>query len=395
MDEQQPVPSNGGVIAIAGGAAAVVAALVVGLGRSSKDAPTAVTLVVPDELKVTVRDAAAQAEAADRRSRELAAAVAEMVSAAREEGRAESRAVARESASLLSRIADLGVVPPVDVARARERAREALARGSEKGIEVTGRAKERAQRVGGQTAASTQSLAAQAATAAAATSERARELGSTLTEAARERAPLVRGRVEDGVVPPVRDAALQVASTASDLWQSARDRAAAFVAAPEPEPEKPAWRKAMERASFRHPAAPPPPKGRWQAVRERATHLDLETPAVRAAQVLGAGSNRARDASAAVADKASAIGGKVSAVGDKASALGGKAKDAPRKAVGATVHTGQDTAALLLWGGAATGLALYALMPPDVREQVLRAAGTVSTQVRELVRDFRGYDDEF
>lgn len=383
MDEQQPVATNGRVIAVAGGAAAVAAALVVGLGRSRNAAPATITLVVPDDLQVTVRETPEQAEAADRRSREAAAALAEIVAASRDEARAAAQAASRASAPLLERIADLGSAAPVDVGRVRERAREAMARGGEKRIEVTGRATERVQRVGGQTAVSAQSIAAHAATAAAATAERARGLGASLTEAAKDRAPQVRDKVGDEVVPPVRDAALHAASTASDLWQKGRDRAAAVLSVPEPEPTKRGWQKALARAAFWR-EAPLPPKGRWQSARDRAAavaHVDLEAPSARAAQALETGSGRAREATAAVAKRASEIGG--------------KAKDAPRKTAEATVDTGKDASALLLWGSAAAGLVFYALMTPDVREQVFRTLGTASAQIQELVRDFRGYDDEF
>lgn len=49
----------------------------------------------------------------------------------------------------------------------------------------------------------------------------------------------------------------------------------------------------------------------------------------------------------------------------------------------------------LLWGGAALGLALFALLDPERRDKVLRFANEASLQVQELVRDLQGYDDEF
>jgi hypothetical protein len=49
----------------------------------------------------------------------------------------------------------------------------------------------------------------------------------------------------------------------------------------------------------------------------------------------------------------------------------------------------------LFWGGAGIGLALYALLDAERREQVLRLANEASVQVQELVRDLQGYDDEF
>jgi len=49
----------------------------------------------------------------------------------------------------------------------------------------------------------------------------------------------------------------------------------------------------------------------------------------------------------------------------------------------------------LLWAGAGVGLALYALMDVERRENVLKLANEASIQVQELVRDLQGYDDEF
>jgi hypothetical protein len=49
----------------------------------------------------------------------------------------------------------------------------------------------------------------------------------------------------------------------------------------------------------------------------------------------------------------------------------------------------------LFWAGAGIGLALYALLDAERRDQVLRLANEASVQVQELVRDLQGYDDEF
>jgi hypothetical protein len=66
-----------------------------------------------------------------------------------------------------------------------------------------------------------------------------------------------------------------------------------------------------------------------------------------------------------------------------------------RRATGAVVDVTKDTGALVLWGGAAGALVYYALLSPERREQVSRSAQTVSAQIQEVVKDFRGYDDEF
>ena len=66
--------------------------------------------------------------------------------------------------------------------------------------------------------------------------------------------------------------------------------------------------------------------------------------------------------------------------------------DAKVEDVAGEEHRGK---AGLFWGGAGIGLALYALLDAERREQVLRLANDASVQVQELVRDLQGYDDEF
>lgn len=62
---------------------------------------------------------------------------------------------------------------------------------------------------------------------------------------------------------------------------------------------------------------------------------------------------------------------------------------------GATEEEAHRSKAGLFWGGAGLGLALYALLDAERRENVLRLANEASIQVQELVRDLQGYDDEF
>jgi hypothetical protein len=50
---------------------------------------------------------------------------------------------------------------------------------------------------------------------------------------------------------------------------------------------------------------------------------------------------------------------------------------------------------MLLWAGAAAAIVFYALLDQERRQQFLRTAETVVTQVGELIKDFQGYDDEF
>lgn len=76
------------------------------------------------------------------------------------------------------------------------------------------------------------------------------------------------------------------------------------------------------------------------------------------------------------------------------------AEDADREVVEPEVVAAADEGGKrgisgLLWGGAGLGLALYAMMDPERRENVLKLANEASVQMQELVRDLQGYDDEF
>ena len=223
--------------------------------------------------------------------------------------------------------------------RLRRGPRTATERRKQGGHDVKDQAMERAQRVGAQTTSTAQSVATQAAAAAIAGAERARGAGASLVDAARERAPQVGQRVSDELVPSLRDLATQAASAALELWEAARERA---VDAAE---------------SAQHDFAP------------------------HAAHAFEAGAGRVKEAGVAV-------GGRVGEVGERT-------KDASRKAAGATVDTGKDTGATLMWAGAAAGLVFYALLDDERREQVTRTVQSVAGQVQELIRDFQGYDDEF
>lgn len=234
------------------------------------------------------------------------------------------------------RLAAAGAGAGAEFGRVRRRARQAVDLGGQKGQEVTGQAKDQAQRVAEQTSSKAQAIAAQATTVAVAGAGRAREVGGALADAAKDRVPQVTQKLSDDVVPTLRDVAMQAASAAIDLWQTARERAA--------------------------DAAP----------------TDL---APHAAQAVAAGGERAREATAAVAGRAAEIGK--------------RAKEASRRTADATVDAGKDTGAVIFWAGAAAGLLYYAVLSPERRAQLLSAASSVTYQVQELIKDFQGYDDEF
>ena len=337
MDEQRDGPTNAQVVGAAGAAAGGLAGLALALGRWREDERRSAAVArLPEEAEEMVDGAMERL-----RGRRRVVEVAPEVGATTKERERDPVRFGRRRAERQASPAEADAAA-AGVDRLRRRAREVTDRGGQRGHEVADKAKEQAQRLGEQTAATAQAIAAQAAAAAVAGAERAREVGTTVAGTAKERVPQVTHKVGEEVVPTLREVALQAASAALELWQTARERAS-----------------------------------------EAQSEL-----APQAAHAVAAGGERAREASAAVSEKASELG-------ERASELGGRAKDVSRRTAEATVETGKDTGAMLFWAGAAAGLVFYALLTPERREQVLRSAQAVTTQVQELIKDFQGYDDEF
>jgi hypothetical protein len=221
----------------------------------------------------------------------------------------------------------------------------------------------------------------QAATLAQAIIEQAANRAMDGAGKAREVATGAKGRVRrapqvtEEVVPSVRDVALQAAAAALDLWQAARERAEGLS------------------------------ESAGQAFGEPASN------------VVGQAEKRAREAASIVADRADEVTGRAKAVtrsvagraegmterakgrgkdvAQRADEVTDRAKDASRHAAEATVETSKDTGAALLWTAAAAGIVFYALLDKDRREQVLQTLDSVVHQIREIIRDFQGYDEEF
>ncbi|HEY8447525.1 MAG TPA: hypothetical protein VIL01_10485 [Thermomicrobiales bacterium] len=185
-----------------------------------------------------------------------------------------------------------------------------------------------------QMAALAQSIIEQAATRAVGGVERAKGARPAL-KTAKGRLPHLTHRVQDDVVPSLREVAVNAASAALELWQAAREMAA----------------EAAEEAQ--------------EEVAEPASRL------VEKAE------RRAREATHAVAER-------VEEVADMAEDVAEEAVEASRGA-----------GAALFWAGAAAGVIFYAMLNEERRQQVLRLANSIITEARELIRDFQGYDEEF
>lgn len=90
-----------------------------------------------------------------------------------------------------------------------------------------------------------------------------------------------------------------------------------------------------------------------------------------------------------------ASGGRAEEVVERAGSAAARAGEASKHAKEVTVSTSKDATAALLWAGAAVALVYYVLLDEERRRQLLSTAKTAFGQIRELVRDFQGYDEEF
>lgn len=226
-----------------------------------------------------------------------------------------------------------------------------------------------------------QDVKEQATTLAQAIIEQAANRAVYGADKARDAASTAKGRVKhapkvkEEVVPSVRDVALQAATAALELWQAARERAGEVVETAEQvvaEPVSEAERKARSAAHLLAESA--------DQVADRAKHVrkDVRKNVTVHADELG---EMARDATKVVAVRADEVTE--------------RAKDVTKSAAEATVSTTRDTGATILWSLAAAGIVYYVLLDKDRREQVLKTAQSVIGQVREVIRDFQGYDEEF
>ncbi len=348
MDEQRQDPTNVQIVAASGIAAAIIAGLVVLFSRRQKKPLTRIE-------RLTARADAIRGDAVERAQRlthdakNLASSAESQAQSWQKMGKKRAKKMAGQVDP--DRLKEAGGAVESEIHRLTDRTKGLLERGAKSGRESAKTAKKDAKKAGSESASSLQGIIAQAVASALSGMERARESGTSLAESARDHMPSVnqkaggemvasiRGKVEEDVVPSLRDVAFTVASVAADLWHGARERVSDGVP------------------------------------------VDVEGLSHRAAKVVGIGGDRAKDASSTVADKASE--------------MRDRAKDATRRTADATVDTSKDSGALLFWTGAAAALIFYVLLDEERRDQLTRFAAATTAQAQELLRDFQGYDDEF
>ena len=202
--------------------------------------------------------------------------------------------------------------------------------------------------------------------------ERVKDIGTTLLDAAKEQIPQIQHRVAEQATPAMQSLSTQVHDLAAAGGSKARD-----VSTRVNEDVLPTLRDVALNAASAAVEL-------WEAARERAMEAaqDAQHEVGPVAKYgLAAGTGKAKDASHLLAAKMSD-----STV---------HAKDATRHAADATVMTSRDAGAALLWGAAAAGIIYYGFMDRDRREQTLKTINGMLGGTRELIRDVRGYDAEF
>jgi len=201
----------------------------------------------------------------------------------------------------------------------------------------------------------------------------------------------------DEVAPTVRDVALQAAAAAIELWQVGRERAGTIADAAEQVVAEPAGQ--VEKRA-RDAASTVAQHASEVSDKAAARAKDVsQTVAQRADEVSDKAAVRAKDVSQSVAKHAGDVAEKAKSssktIAGHADDVTSRAVDVTKSAAGATVSTTKDTGATIFWTVVASGIVFYALLDEQRRSQLLSMANGAVSQIREIIRDLQGYDDEF
>lgn len=154
-------------------------------------------------------------------------------------------------------------------------------------------------------------------------------------------------RLKDDVAPVARDAAVQTAAAAIQLWEATREQAADLNT------------KDLQKASGHL----------FSDLAERAKEATSSAAAV------------THDATEELADRT-----------EEARE---RAEEITRRAASATAESSKDATSTLVWAGIAGGLVYYGLLNDSQRRRVDMAARSIYNGMTELVRDIQGYDADF
>lgn len=401
--------SNGRVLAIAGGASALAAAAIAGLGRirQPRHQPTRLEAVRDALMDTSERNA----HLAQDRARDLA----DRANKRADKGLAKASRVA--STVLYSfktdgdRAKEIAAVARGSAAARLLQAKEIAARSGHdrpdvinKRIAATkARARELRHDVPRIGTKSTQKQAEAIADMASKSLKSARKNAAPAVETIRERAPILAGMAAGSANERVH----QIAEYAAELAGNARDRAehadfSAITSAARPAGES-------VRETFNRIKEDVTPVARdaavqtaaaaiqlWEATREQTADLDSKDLQKASSQLFSDLTHRAKEASAAVVSTAAAV--THDATGDLAERTEEareRAEEMTRRAATATAETSKDATSTLIWAGIAGGVVYYGLLNEAQRGRVDSAARSVYAGVTELVRDIQGYDADF
>ena len=207
----------------------------------------------------------------------------------------------------------------------------------------------------------------------------------TATKRMREKAPVVK----TAATKAAQTASEKVAAKSPELKEAAAGLAAAAGGAAA---------QLLDQAREKAPDVVDSVTFALHSAQERATPI--------VAQAKEATRHAAEDLAPEIKHRAEDVSGKVQQQGSNAKAslthaserlsgttdaLGTRSKDA----VSAAGSGSKEAGALLVWAGAAAGVAFYAFLNDDQRQKVMEAAGRIVGEVRDVYMDIRGYDGDF
>ncbi len=228
------------------------------------------------------------------------------------------------------------------------------------------------QKIVGQATASVMAARSQAAEHTPVNGDRIKDMGTNLVETAREQLPHLQHRIAEQGKPAIQTLATQVHDLAAVGGERVRDASIKVNEDVLPSLRDVALNAASAAVEL------------WEATRAKALEAahEAQTEVAPVARYgITAGAEKAKETSHLVAHR----------VTDTAE----QARHATRHAADATVTTSRDAGATLIWGAAAAGIVYYAFMDKERREQTLKTITSVIGGTRELIRDIRGYDAEF
>lgn len=401
--------SNGQVLAVAGGGSVLAAAVIAGLGRirQARNQPSRREAVRDALIDARERNAyLAQERVSEFANRANKNATKRLANA--------SRVVSTIPASVNAGgddVRDLAGVARDSAAARLFQAKELAARSGQDSSDLINervaatkkRARQRRHDAPRIDTKQTQKQAEALADMASKSLKSARKNVAPAVETARERAPILAGMAAGSA----NDRIHQIAEYAAEFAGNARERAEHADLSGITSAARPATETVRE--TFNRIKEDVTPVARdavvqaaaaaiqlWEVTREQTADLDSKDLQKASSQLFSDLTHRAKEASAAVASTATSV--THDATGDLAERTEEareRAEEFTRRAASATAETSKDATSTLVWAGIAGGLVYYGLLNDQQRSRVDSAARSIYAGVTELVRDIQGYDADF